>query len=118
MQVLGVIQYGILHLSVDTFGYQLKAGHFPLFGGFGALNPTCKVQLAADLGGLRNVSNESTKTTVPPYVGSHTFETTMGDRCTQINTDRIAWFPRSSVVGIHVICIPTPECWNEKAIHN
>jgi len=31
-------------------GYQLKAGYFPLFGGFGAFNPPCKVQLVADVG--------------------------------------------------------------------
>jgi len=34
-------------------GCQLKAGYFPLFGGFASLNPLCKVQLAADAGWIK-----------------------------------------------------------------
>ena len=34
-------------------GYQLKAGYFPLFGGFASLNPPCKVQLVADVGWIK-----------------------------------------------------------------
>ena len=34
-------------ICVTFLGCQLKAGHFPLFGGFASLNPPCKVTLAA-----------------------------------------------------------------------
>jgi len=34
--------------KLQQLGYQLKTGHFPLFGGFASLNPPCKVTLAAN----------------------------------------------------------------------
>ena len=41
------IEHRILN---EKLGYQLKAGHFPLFAGFASLNPPYKVQLVADAG--------------------------------------------------------------------